>query len=281
VAQSFADLVEVEIASGKTKLPLLQGAAAKLQEMLANPPGSSEPLEQAISGDAVLASAVLRVANSSFYGGLAQVKTVRDSLFRLGIDQVTRIALVISQESAYRVRAPELVPLIGTLWRHALATALGAQWLARRIGRGDLSGEAFLAGMVHDIGKLLVIRVIDDLRTVRADFRPAAQLVTELLTSMHARHGAALAKEWNLPESFIRVIEHHHDPEPADSDTLLLSVRLADNAANTLGFGLGPKFEGQLAATLEAQALEIDEIAVAELEIQLEDSLEAFATIRT
>ena len=279
MAQSFAELVEAQIASNKTKLPVFQGAGAKLQQMLANPPDSSEPLERAISSDAVLASAVLRVANSSFYGGLAQVKTVRDSLLRLGMDQVTRIALVVSQQAAYRVQTAALAPMVGTLWKHALATALGAQWLAQRSGRGDLAGEAFLAGMLHDIGKLLVIRVMDDLHVARADFKPPPQLVTELLSGMHARHGAALAKLWNLPESFARVIEHHHDPQPADSDTLLMTVRLADHAANALGFGLGAKPEGQLAATLEAQALEIDEIAVAELEIQIEDALAAFAAI--
>ncbi len=279
MAQSFSELVEAQIASNKTKLPMFQGAAAKLQQMLANPPDSSEPLEQAISSDAVLASAVLRVANSSFYGGLAQVKTVRDSLVRLGIDQVTRIALVVSQQSAYRVQAKDLSPLVGALWKHALATALGAQWLAQRSGRGDLAGEAFLAGMVHDIGKLLAIRVIDDLRIARADFKPAPQLISELLSGTHARYGAVLAKQWNLPESFARVIEHHHDPQPADSDTLLMSVRLADNAANALGFGIGAKPEGQLAGTLEAQALEIDEIAVAELEIHIEDALAAFASV--
>jgi putative nucleotidyltransferase with HDIG domain len=279
MAQSFSELVEAQIASNKTKLPLFQGAAAQLQQMLANPPDSSEPLERAISNDAVLASAVLRVANSSFYGGLAQVKTVRDSLLRLGMDQVTRIALVVSQQSAYRVQARELAPLVGALWKHALATALGAQWLAQRSGRGELSGEAFLAGMVHDIGKLLVIRVMDDLYIARADFKPPPQLVAELLSGMHARHGAALARQWNLPESFARVIEHHHDPEPADSDALLMTVRLADHAANALGFGLGTKPEGQLAATLEAQALEIDEIEIAELEIHLEDALAAFAAI--
>jgi putative nucleotidyltransferase with HDIG domain len=266
MSQSFASIVEAEIASGKTRLPVFEGTAAKLQQMLASPPDTTEPLERLLASDAVLASAVLRLANSSFYGGLSQVKTLRESLMRLGMDQLMRLALVVSQQQAYRVK---------TLWRHALAVAFGAQWVASRAGRGALANEAFLAGMVHDIGKLLVIRVVDDLRSARADFRPPPALLSEMLASLHTRSGAALARGWNLPDSYTRVIEAHHDPDPADDDALLNTIRLADLVANSLGFGLGPKLEDQLAATHEAQALGLSDIALAELELHVEDAMAA------
>lgn len=268
-------MVEAQIATGKTKLPVFEGTAAKLQQIIANPPDSTEPLEQLLGSDAVAASAVLRLANSSFYGGLAQVKTIRESIMRLGMDQVTRLALVVSQQQAYRVKSKELQPVVSALWHHALATALGGQWLARKTGRGDMAGEAFLAGMVHDIGKLLVVRVMDDLRATRADFNPPPNLVDELLGSLHAKYGAVLAKQWNLPEAYARVIEHHHDPEPADGDTLLILVRLVDQAANALGFGVGNKPELQIAATHEAQVLRLDDILLAELEVHIEDAMAA------
>jgi putative nucleotidyltransferase with HDIG domain len=275
MAQSFASIVEAQIASGKTKLPVFEGTAAKLQEMLAAPPDTTEPLERLLSSDAVIASAVLRLANSSFYGGLAQVKTIRESLLRLGIDQVTRLALVVSQQQAYRVRSKDLQPVVSSLWRHALATGLGAQWLAGKVGQGVTPAEAFLAGMVHDIGKLLVVRVMDDLRVARPELKPAPALMDELLTSLHAKYGASLARQWNLPESYARVIEHHHDPEPADGDTLLILVRLVDLAANALGFGVGKKPATQIAGTHEAQVLRLDDIVLAELEVHVEDAMAA------
>lgn len=275
MSQSFASIVEAEIASGKTRLPVFEGTAAKLQQMLASPPDTTEPLEKLLASDAVLASAVLRLANSSFYGGLSQVKTLRESLMRLGMDQLMRLALVVSQQQAYRVKTRELQPMVATLWRHALAVAFGAQWVASRAGRGALANEAFLAGMVHDIGKLLVIRVVDDLRSARADFRPPPALLSEMLASLHTRSGAALARGWNLPDSYTRVIETHHDPDPADDDALLNAIRLADLVANSLGFGLGPKLEEQLAATHEAQALGLSDIALAELELHVQDAMAA------
>ncbi len=275
MAQSFVSLVEAQVASGKTKLPVFEGTALKLQQMLASPPDSTAPLEQLLGSDPVMASAVLRFANSSFYGGLAAVKTIRESLLRLGLNQVTRLALIVSQQQAYRVRAKELQPIVSALCQHALATAFGCQWLATKLGRRELANEAFLAGMTHDIGKLLVVRVLDDLRTARADFRPPMNLVNEMLGSLHAKYGAMLAKQWNLPESYARVIEHHHDLEPAESDTLLMLVRLVDQAAKGLGFGVGANPASSIAATREAQVLRLDDIALAELEIQIEDAMAA------
>jgi HD-like signal output (HDOD) protein len=275
VSTSFVALVEAQIASGKTKLPVFEGTALKLQRMLAAPPEDTRPLVELLGSDPVLASAVLRLANSSFYGGLAQVKTIQESLIRLGMDQVMRVAVVVSQQQAYRVSARELQPLVTALWRHSLATALGCQWLATRVGRGVMASEAFLAGMIHDIGKLLLIRVIDDLRRTRADFRPPGRLVAEMLTALHSKYGATLAGGWNIPETYRRVIAHHHDEELKPDDLLLACVRLVDIAANAQGFGLGARPDVQLAATREAQVLGLGDIAIAELEIQIEDAMRA------
>ena len=112
-------------------------------------------------------------------------------------------------------------------------------------------------------------------RATRPDFRPPAGLVTEMLDSLHAKYGGHLARGWNLPDAYVRVIEHHHDPEPAQSDTLLTLVRLVDQATNSLGYGLHAKHEAQLAATREAQLLGLTDVLVAELEIHLEDSVAA------
>jgi putative nucleotidyltransferase with HDIG domain len=274
MSTSFVSLVEAQIASGKTKLPVFEGTAQRLQQVLAAPPDTAEPLVNLLGSDPAIASAVLRLANSSFFGGLAQVKTIHQALVRLGMEQVLRLALVVSQQRAYRVSANELQPIVAALWRHTLATALGCQWLAQRLGGGVPVSEAFLAGLVHDIGKLLVVRVIDDLRKARADFRPAAKLVAEMLDSLHARCGATLARGWNLPEVYVRVIEHHHDAEFPPDDRLLAIVRLVDQAANRLGFGMVAERELQLAATREAQLLGLHDVAIAELEIYLEDSVE-------
>jgi len=279
MARSFSEIVEARIAAGATKLPVFDGTAARLRELLASPEVDVDPLVQLVSREPVLASGVLRLANSSFFGGLSEVRTVREAVMRLGVEQVTRLALLVTQGEGYRVRAAELKPLVRGLWSHAMACALGSQWLAGRVGRGHLAGEAFVAGMLHDIGKLLIVRVIDDLRHANAGFRPAPTLVGEMLRSAHAAHGETLARGWAIPEPYPHVIRHHHEPVAREDDGLMLVVRLADSVCNKLGFGIEPTPDANPAASLEAQALRASEVLVAEFEVYLEDAMAAAAVL--
>jgi HD-like signal output (HDOD) protein len=280
LARSFSQIVEAHIASGATRLPVFDGTTLRLRELLADPNVEVEALVSVISTEPVLASAVLRLANSSFFGGLSQVKNVRDAVLRLGLDQVARLALLVTQGQAYRVRTEELKPLIGALWSHAVACALGGQWLAEKVGRRDLASQAFLGGMLHDIGKLLVVRVVDDLRTQNASFRPQLRLVRELMRTLHAACGESLAKQWNLPEPYPRLIGHHHD-EAVGEDALLLLVRLVDQTCNKLGLGLECAPGTDPAASEEAQVLRVSDLLVAELEVQLEDTRPAAEAVRS
>jgi len=279
MARSFSEIVEAHIASGATKLPVFDGTALRMRELLAEPNLQIDRLVAEISNEPVLASAVLRLANSSFFGGLSQVKSVREAVLRLGLQQVARLALLVSQGEAYRVRWNELKPLLRALWAHAVACALGSQWLAQKIGRGDLASEAFLAGMLHDIGKLLVLRVVDDLRAQHAGFRPELELVREIMRSLHAAAGERLVRQWNIPEPYPTVVGHHHDSE-VGHDALLLIVRLVDQACKKTGFSVEPAPESDPAASEEAQALRVSDLVVAELEVQLENAGPAAEIVR-
>ena len=116
---------------------------------------------------------------------------------------------------------------------------------------------------------------MDDLRTagaISADL-PETLIVEILNSDMHTRQGYLLAQKWNLPEQYCIVVRDHHQ-EPVDPNhTLLLLVRLADQACEKLGIGLHGDPAIALAATQEAQALGLGEITLAEMEILLEDSV--------
>ena len=281
MARSFTEIVEARIASGATRLPIFEGTALRLRELLADPDVEIDALVAVISTEPVLASAVLRLSNSSFFGGLAEVKSVREAVMRLGLEQVARLALLVTQGDAYRVRAKDLRPLVGSLWTHAVACALGCQWLTERLGRRDLSSQAFLGGMLHDIGKLLVLRVIDDLRAQNASFRPQPSLVRELLRSTHASHGERLVRQWHIPEPYPRIVGHHHDADIDGDDALLLVVRLVDQTCNKLGLGVEPQPDAAPAASEEAQALRLSDLVIAELEVQLEDAAPAAQAVQS
>lgn len=276
MTQSFTEIVTKRIASGATRLPVFDGTALRLRTLLADPDVDVDTLVSLIETDPVL-----RLANSSFFGGLSRVRNVDAAVLRLGTEKVAQLALLVAQGAAYQVRWVELKPLVAGLWTHAVACALGCQWLCAKIDRPDLASQAFLGGMLHDIGKLLLLRVVDDLRAQNPRFRPGTELLHELLRSAHAAHGEALVRAWNIPDPYPHLVGHHHEIEADKDDTLLLVLRLVDQSCNQLGFGIEAGPETGAAASEEALALRLSEITIAELEVHLEDAVPAAAGAST
>ncbi len=277
MGRSITDIVSEHIAANRTQLPVFDGTSRRIQEMLESPEFDVSEIERLIASDPVIAAALLRVANSSFYGGLEKVTSPSEALLRLGAKQVAKLVMMVGQKQSYRLRDAKLAPLVDALWHHAVGCALGAEWLAKRLRRTDVAAEVFMASLLHDIGKLFLLRVLDDLKAANASFNPAEPLVRELMTSMHSEQGARLLESWNIPESFCTIARHHHDDEVDERNTALLLVRLVNVACNKLGIGLETGTDLDLAALEEAQILRVGDVLAAELEICLEDAAELAA----
>lgn len=265
------------LASDQLQLPAFPTVALKFQQALHDRNAKVADLEAMIVGDQALASQILRAANSSLYKGLQHVTTIQKAIIRLGIRQVAMLAMAVSQRSLYLIQHPLLKSYMEKLWQHAFASALGSQWLARRCNYPQQADHAFLAGLLHNIGQLVILRVIDGLyanRKPNASELPEALLCEVLESSMHNAQGYVLMKRWNLPEEYCIVARDHHK-EPYDSNNLLLViVRLLDQFCEKLGIGLQPgDAQIALAAAPEAQTLGLREVMLAELEILLEDSV--------
>jgi len=268
-------LIEQRIADGRVDLPPANQITAKLQAVTTDPDFSMDDVVKIISSDQALTAEVLRVANGSFYGGLSQVRTVRDAIVRLGAPEIVRLAVLSTEKAAYTARSPELRAMIPDLWSHAVAAAMGAQWLARKLGFRDLENEAFIGGLLHDVGSLLLVRIVDDL--VASGEVPGAvpgAVLRELIDSGHARLGHDLARHWNLPEVYCNVVRDHHGENLDDAGTLINLVALADKACMQLGIGLEKDASLRLDATNEAAMLGASDLALAQLSIMLEDTLE-------
>jgi len=272
--KSLAEIVEDQIAEGRVALPVFDQTAMRIQEMIDK--GEFDPgrVEKLVATDPALSGNLLRHANSSFFGGIEKVVTTRDAIVRLGVKQVAELVILASQEEQYDLADPGLKKLAQQLWPHAVACGVGCRWLARRLDMADRASEAFLAGLLHDIGKLLVLRVLDELMSTRKPgFQPSEGLVLQLLDGLHCAQGHSLMQEWNIPEVYQKVVLGHHDESSAHDDALLGVVRLVDTVCNRLGIGLHGKVDVNVAASPDAQRLRVSEIALDELEVRLEDSL--------
>ncbi len=271
--QSLQNLIIKALANDAFQLPAFPSVATKLQQALHDRNTRVVDLEKMIVGDQALASQILRVANSAFYKGLQRINTIQKAIIRLGVRQVAILAMAVSQQSLYHVRSPLINPYMKKLWQHAFASALGSQWLAHHCGCKEQADHAFMAGLLHNIGQLVILRVLDELSTSnQLGGQWSETLLNELLNSnMHNAQGYVLMKRWNLPEEYCIVARDHHK-EPYDTDNILLVIiRLADQACEKIGVGLCSDPNIALAATPEAQTLGMGEIVLAELEILLED----------
>jgi len=273
--KSLLERVDEHLRSRDAHLPVIDEIGMEVRRVVASGDFDLREVESLINKDQALAAAVLRGANSAFYRGIQKVLTVGEAVARIGARQVANLVLLETQRKNFVSDSRQLRELFRALWRHSVACAAGAEWLARRLHFQEMADHAFVAGLLHDLGKLLLLRVIDELQAEELGQAALTEhLIRELLQSLHADRGAALMEAWELPEIYTRVAREHHAESFDPDDVLLVVVRLVDRACARLGIGMTHEPSLDLAATPEARCLEASELLLAELEVLLEDSLE-------
>jgi len=238
-------------------LPALPAAVARVMQLTDDPKAGAADVARALASDQALAARMLKLANSAFYGASRRVSTVSEAVVTLGMRTTRNLVMATScQEMLEGDVAGYALPR-GALWRHSLACAFAAQALAGR-ARYRATEEAFVAGLLHDIGKVVLSTYLKEqfarvLLRAQGGELTFAEAERETLGFDHAEAGARLLERWNLPSSLVAAVRHHHAPLESPSPSLLpCLVHVADAICLTLGIGLG--LDG-LAYTLHPEAL--------------------------
>lgn len=269
---SLVGVIEKEIESGRVEMPVFSTSAMRVQKELVKADPDLAVVEKIISSDQSLTSQVLKIANSPFYRGLSQILTVKAAIIRLGMQEVGRISLLAASKNQFRSSDKRLNVIMKDLWVHSVAVAMASFWLAKRADLHHLSGHAFFAGLLHDVGKLFIIIVLEDFQRRDKTLDLTDELLHETLESLHTTQGFQLMQKWNMPESYSIVARDHHNRQYDSNDFLLTLVRIADMVTKKIGLGSAPD-ENLVPATMaEAISLNLTEIDLAELEIMLEDA---------
>jgi HD-like signal output (HDOD) protein len=272
--KSFLEIVNDYLNSGETYLPVFNETALRVQQEITNEDPDSDLVTEIISSDQALTGEVLRKANSAFFRGLQKVTTIKEAIIRIGLDEVARLVLIITQKRQFKSKDKYINTLMELLWRHSQQAAIGAQWIAKRCDFNPLSNEVFFAALLHDIGKLLILTVIEKIRMEgKIHFQPTPSLISEVMKGQHAIQGYSLLKSWNIPEEYCIVARDHHLEDFDANNFLLPIVRLADMVCNKMGFGLNIDPSLDLSSTPEAALLGLSEIDLVRLEIEMEDKL--------
>jgi HD-like signal output (HDOD) protein len=261
------------VASKTLKLPAFNATALRIQREVAKEEPDSRLIEKLIVSDQSLTGEVLRVSNSSFYKGLTQVATVRDAIIRMGNIEVSNIVSMVALQHNFRSKNKSIHEIMGKLWRHSVGCAIGANWLARQTGFQALAHETFIAGLLHDVGKLYVLKVIDDMKASgEIKDLPSDTVIDELMQQLHTDQGYTILSNWNLPEKYCRVARDHHLAELDSTNLLLVMVRMANQVCHKMGIGLIEDPAIVLMESREAAQLQLSEMDLARLEVRLEDS---------
>ncbi|MCC6229006.1 MAG: HDOD domain-containing protein [Phycisphaerales bacterium] len=214
----------------------------KIVELVEDPKSTAQDLHKVISNDPALCSRILKVVNSSFYGLPGQIASINRAIVMLGLNAVKNIAIAASLAKLFR--GGELTPNFSArdLWNHSTAVAATCKVIADSLRLG-LSDEAFLAGLIHDIGVMVEMqydrnKLIEVLETVKCDSNGVPQcnmrdVEHKVFGATHTEFGAGLAEKWKFPKSFSLVTGYHHTPLelPAESRTLTTIVHIADRLA--------------------------------------------------
>jgi HD-like signal output (HDOD) protein len=276
-SRPFVEVIKEQLASETLNLPMFHPIALKLQAILAAKDFTIEQVVALIIRDQALTSQILRLANSAFFSGLSKVTTITEAVVRLGAREIASVAMLASQQNSYNsFSVPELKAHAHALWRHAIGCAIGSRWLCERTGYKQLAQEAFIAGLLHDIGSLLILKVLEGILLAEPGTQPISrELIQEIMGAMHTETGHELLQKWNLPEIYCVIVREHHREQRDTANVLLSMVRLVDDACRKLGLAGTPAEPSlMLAATFEAQGLGIKEIMLAELEIMIEDAMD-------
>lgn len=271
--KSFVEIIGSHLNSDKVQLPVFNKIALRIQNETAKENPDVGLIEKMIVSDQALTSEVLKVSNSSFYKGLQQITTIRNAIVRLGIIDVSNIVALVTHKNHFRSADPFLNDIMKSLWQHSVACGVGSRWLADYCSMQIMKHEAFFAGLLHDVGKLLILKVADSLKKDNGrGIQLSNALLTEAMDGLHTQHGASLMLYWNLPKKYCEIAREHHTEKFDPKNLLLVMIRLADMACNKLGIGLRKDTSIVLYATREACELQLSEVDMANFEIYLEDT---------
>lgn len=193
-------------------LPPMPVAVQKLLAVMNDENSSAEHVTQVLSSDPALAGKVLKLVNSSYYGMSGEVSTITRAVVVLGFSGVRNVAMGFGMVSAMRKLGASG---LGAFWDHALAAGAGAQAIAEQMpGRRDPE-EAFIAGLMHDIGHVVLATAAPDQWRAAQDAALAGgdiiALEQEALGMSHATVGERLMRFWQLPDALQLAARWHHD----------------------------------------------------------------------
>jgi HD-like signal output (HDOD) protein len=218
-----------EIVKKVSTIGTLPEITNQIIRMVEDPKSTASQLHKVISHDPALVTRILKVVNSAFYGLPGQIGSVERAIMMLGLNSVKNLAVAASLGQMFRGKKLCDGFMPKDLWTHCIAVGIAGRDIARQM-KLNIADEAFLAGMIHDVGILIAMQVHpEQLREVCEAAKTGVQsfcdLERDIIGVDHQQLGMALAEQWKFPRSCQLVAGYHHRPANfSEQNRLLVTI---------------------------------------------------------
>ena len=274
---SLRDRVQELISSGEFHLPAMPDLAVRLQKALEDDGSDSRLVAQLIRNEPTIAASLLRTANSAAFGGLTPISDLSKAIARLGLKQVQTLVTALLVRGQFESNQESNQKTLATLWNHSIASAAVARNFAAR--EGYPTEDAFMAGLLHGIGRLIVLRALDRLMQMDKELRPTDAAVDELVEALQYDLGYFTLRSWNLSEDTCDAARAMDPDAGPPEKTIMRIVQAADHIARKLGLHPHPDPDLNLMDQDAIESLEISDVELAALMIDLEDEVEEVRSV--
>lgn len=241
---------------GELDLPVMPHIVSEIQQFMNNSAASVYAVAAIIEKDVAIAAKLIATANSAHYRGVEKIASVNAAISRLGLKEIQDIVATIANKSLYDSRNRQLKQLLYQLWLHSLACAHTARKLSERVVP-DHAEKAFMGGLIHDIGSVLLLKSLGDIVSPEYSF-DTIDLINSVY-EVHTNFGAILLERWAFEECFVRSCQlHEWTSFDSDAEKLVLIVNLADHLAHSMDYGFFTKPSTDLAQLDSSKLLKID-----------------------
>ncbi len=254
-APTPADALRAKLDSPDVAIPMLPDFAHRVIDMVSDEDVSVAQLSAVVSKDQVLASRLLGLANSAYFAAMSEISTVQEAIVRMGTAAVRTLVVTVcfySRMQDRNVYGDRGKPLL----EHGIGTAYMSRLVAEWVETDE--EEAFMYGLLHDIGKLVILKAAYDVRRQSGTTVPD-EVLDEVMRDMHPHVGAVVLRRWRLPSMLDEPIVCHHDWQAARVAPKKAAITyFANRLSHRYGFGC-PAVADDLASDPVCQELNVDQ----------------------
>ena len=249
----YIDDIVAAFEGKKVTLPTLPKIRTKFRELIMTG-AVSQRIADLLKKDVAMSAELIKMSNSAFYRGFTQNNSLEQAISRLGAAVVERIVTDLTGREFFSMKTEKYRILNEKIWKHSIACAYASEITAKLL-KLKLAADPFSMGLLHDIGKLVLLQIIADMER-KGKYNggiPTAKLI-DTISALHGVFGAKLLEKWRYADSYVACASNHEergmDKDEEQQVTLpkeILIVRFANLAAKSMGYSLGEKDYSDLA----------------------------------